>query len=213
MNTHFDFFTWYNYEATKEEQALSDKVSEFEEFFHDMMFEPGTSSGKLIRVKMKSPEEDEWSETDMDIPEYLTYEPYQFCRFIVSQPENGSNGYFDSKNQIICIAPEYSKNDSIILHEMIHMHEFVVNEYPIFYHDSLLWILYSDLKNKIPELDTIINEHAHILNETTLYECGGLHDILFLLKSFDLDVKKGYPLGTVFGYGMTDDLKEYSYKI
>lgn len=28
--------------------------------------------------------------------------------------------------------------------------------------------------------------------------------LLFLLKSFDLDLKKGYSLGTVFGYGMSD---------
>lgn len=211
MNTEFDFFNWYNFKATKEERYLADRVREFEELFHDMMFEPDTSSGKFIRVKTKSLEDDEWSEMDMDIPENLTYEPYQFCRLIVTQPEDGSYGYFDRQNQILCIAPKYLKDDSAILHEMIHMHEFVVNEYPIFYHEALLWSLYSDLKNKIPELDTIINEHAHILNENILYESGGLHDILFLLKSFDLDIKKGYSLGTVFGYGRGDDFKDYSY--
>ena len=29
--------------------------------------------------------------------------------------------------------------------------------------------------------------------------------MLFLLKSFDLDLKMGYKLGTVFGYGMVDE--------
>lgn len=33
---------------------------------------------------------------------------------------------------------------------------------------------------------------------------GGVHDLLFLLKSFDLDLRMNYPLGTVFGYGMAD---------
>ena len=145
----------------------------------DMMFAPGTPASELIRVKIKSAEDDEWSETDLDIPELLTYPPYQFCRFIVAQPENSCDGYFDRQNQVLCISPTYQKNDATILHEMIHMHEFVINEYPLFYHDTMLWSLYSDLKNKIPELDTIINEHAHILNESTLYASGGLHDILF----------------------------------
>lgn len=29
--------------------------------------------------------------------------------------------------------------------------------------------------------------------------------MLFLLKSFDLDLKMGYKLGTIFGYGMADE--------
>lgn len=211
MNTEFDFFTWYNFEATEEDRTLADRVSEFEQYFEDMMFSPGTPAGELIKVKAKSLDDEEWVETELDIPELLSYPPYQFCRFIVAQPEDGSDGYFDRQNQVLCITSEYLKDDSAILHEMIHMHEFVVNEYPIFYHEALLWSLYSDLKNKIPELDTIINEHAHILNENILYESGGLHDILFLLKSFDLDIKKGYSLGTVFAYGRADDFKDYNY--
>ena len=50
-----------------------------------------------------------------------------------------------------------------------------------------------------------------MLTESGLYEAGGLHDVLFLLKSFDLDIRKGYDLGTVFGYGRRDDLKAYAY--
>ena len=65
--------------------------------------------------------------------------------------------------------------------------------------------------DKIPELDNIITGHAHLLNESVLYKQGGLHDILFLLKSFDLDIRMGYPLGTVFGYGRIDIFKKYIY--
>lgn len=87
---------------------------------------------------------------------------------------------------------------------MIHMYEFVVNGLPSFYHDTLFWCLYKDLRNKINELDEIIDAHNHLLNEQTIYSQGGSHDTLFLLKSFDLDLKNNYPLGTVFGYGLTD---------
>lgn len=211
MNTEFDYMSWYSFEATETDRALVDRVYAFETYFKDMMFAPGTPSGELIRIKTKSPEDDVWSEENMDLPEYLSCAPYTFFKFIVSQPEDGCDGYFDGQDQTLCISPDRLKDDSVILHEMIHMHEFVVNEYPMFYHDTLLWSLYSDLKSKIPELDTIINEHAHILNESTLYASGGLHDILFLLKSFDLDIKKGYPLGTVFAYGRAEDFKDYNH--
>ena len=75
----------------------------------------------------------------------------------------------------------------------------------------LYWTLYKDLRNKISKLDEIITKHAHVFNESDLYEEGGLHDILFLLKSFDLDIRMGYPLGTVFGYGRIDIFKKYIY--
>ena len=68
-----------------------------------------------------------------------------------------------------------------------------------------------DLKTKIPKLDDIISSHAHLLTGSTIYYRGGLHDILFLLKSFDLDIRMGYPLGTVFGYGRADEFKDCEY--
>ena len=51
MNTEFDFFTWYNFEATEEDRTLADRVSEFEQYFEDMMFSPGTPAGELIKAK------------------------------------------------------------------------------------------------------------------------------------------------------------------
>jgi len=211
MNTEFDYVTWYNFEATKEDRALVDRVYAFEEYFKDMMFAPGTPVGELIKVNAKSPDADEWSEEDMDLPDELVSAPYNRFKFIVAQPDFDCGGYFDEQARELCVTPDNQNDDASILHEMIHLHEFVVNQQFMFYHDTLLWSLYSDLKSKIPELDTIINEHAHILNESTLYASGGLHDILFLLKSFDLDIKKGYPLGTVFAYGRADDFKDYTY--
>lgn len=211
MNIEFDYFTWYNFEATNDDRALVDRVYAFEQYFKDMMFSPGTPAGELIKVNTKSPDDDDWLEADLDIPEHLANAPYEFFKFIVSQPEDDCDGYFDGQNQVLCVSPDHLKDDSTVLHEMIHLHEFVVNEHLMFYHDTLLWSLYSDLKHTIPELDTIINEHAHILNEDSLYASGGVHDILFLLKSFDLDIKMGYPLGSVFAYGRADAFQKYNY--
>ena len=98
-----------------------------------------------------------------------------------------------------------SNTDPVILHEMIHLHEFVIDNLPMFFHDAVLFCLYKNLKSKVIDLDERIEAHGHILNSAQIAAVGGVHDILFLLKSFDLDLKMGYQLGTVFGYGMTDE--------
>ena len=212
MRTDFDFPRWYSLEAKEEERELYERVYGFEELFADMMFRPGTPSGELIKVQSKANDDEEWEDDEMDLPEELTGCPYSYFEYKVTQlEEDECNGYFDQMNQILCISSDKLKDDATIIHEMIHLHESVVNSFPMYYHDTLLWSLYSDLRGKIPELDTIINEHAHILNEHSLYMSGGVHDILFLLKSFDLDIKKGYSLGTVFAYGRNKDFKKYKY--
>ncbi len=105
------------------------------------------------------------------------------------------------------------ESDSIILHELIHLHEFVLRDERVllYFRDMLFWSLYQQVKKRIPKLDELIAGHAHSLNQKVLHEDGGLHDVLFLLKSFDLDMRMGYDLGTVFGYGRTDKFKKYSY--
>lgn len=146
------------------------------------------------------------------MPDTIQYASCQIVKFIVSDPENDSDACYNNQEQSICVSPSLVDDDSVLLHEMIHFYESVVNEQPLYFHDALLWSLYSNLKGKIPELDTIISNNAHIMIESNLFSEGGLHDVLFLLKSFNLDIKMEYPLGTVFGYGREDRFKEYTYQ-
>lgn len=129
-----------------------------------------------------------------------------FFKRKVESLRSNYGGYFDSKEQLLCISKECLDDDKIILHEMIHLHEFVLNVLPLFYHDTLPWALYTKLRKEIKNLDRIISSQAHILSGQKIYNEGGLHDILFLLKSLDLDLKMGYSLGTVFGYDLIDYL-------
>ena len=205
------FMEWYWQESTPEEKRLVDKVGSFEKYYEDMLFQPGTSTYELIQCKSKRVGDDEWMDDEVDLPEQLAYFSYTFFRFIVA-PLDDCNGSFNHAEQTITISPEYLEDDSVILHEMIHMHEYAINDLPLYFHDMVYWSLYKDLRNKIPKLDEIITGHAHLLTGSTLYSTGGLHDVLFLLKSFELDIRMGYPLGTVFGYGRDEELKEYSYK-
>lgn len=50
------------------------------------------------------------------------------------------------------------------------------------------------------------------MTQKNLQSAGGNHDLLFLLKSFDLLIRMDYPLGAVFAYGRQDLFKNYSYK-
>lgn len=213
MNMNFDFGEWYYNEATIAERTLANRAFSFEPLFEDMKFSPGTPAGELTKIGIKDVGGEDWTETYMDIPASIQYASCQFVKFIVTEPENDSDACYNNQEQSICISPDLIDDDTVLLHEMIHFYESAVNEFPLYFHDALLWSLYSDLKGKIPKLDAIITDNAHILIESTLYTDGGLHDILFLLKSFDLDIRNGYPLGSVFGYGREDRFKEYAYQI
>lgn len=111
---------------------------------------------------------------------------------------------FNKANYSLKVDPRHIDDDDVILHEMIHMHEFVLEIYPTYYHDAILYSLYHDLRSKIEDLDRRMEYQGHIVKQEELTQFGGVHDLLFLLKSFDLDLRMNYPLGTVFGYGMAD---------
>ena len=201
-----EFFMWYNTEATCEEKTLCKKIDEFSDNFNDMLFRPGTASGALLLYE-KDNLDGTVCEMHDDAPDELESFNYDSIRMKVTKLDDFS-GYYDEEKKLLCISSDYLSDDSVILHEMIHLHENVLNELPMYFHDSLFWALYSDLKGKLVDLDEAIREHAHILHEHSLYKRGGNHDITFLLKSLDLDIRMGYPLGRVFGYGMEDKLRD-----
>ena len=208
------YMKWSEHEATEEEKKLAAKVSSFEELFEDMCFAEGTKSYNLIECQTQS-DSGEWIDDETPRPEVLQCMEYMGHSLFLYKVEPSSHyrGYYDPKKQLLCVSPEALEDDKTILHEMIHMYESIINDLPLYFHDMLYWSLYQDLRAKIEKLDTVISSHAHLLNGSTLYAYGGLHDILFLLKSFDLDIRMGYPLGTIFGYGRTKLFNHLEYNI
>ena len=204
------YIDWYWNKATDNEKKLIKRVGEFDYLFKDMLFELGTSPYRLIQCQSKSQSADGWINDEAPRPDELVYFCYTYFHFKV-ESLSGCSGYFNPKEQILCVQREALDDDKVILHEMIHLHEYVINELPMYFHDMLYWALYKDLCKKIPKLDEIIEGHAHILTGSSLYSKGGLHDILFLLKSFDLDIRQRYPLGTVFAYGREIEFEDYKY--
>lgn len=188
--------------ATPAEQKLIDRVYQFENFFSDMCLRPRSITQEFISVQSKMGDSDEWHDDFTPLPQELEYvSPSNFI-FRVAELEDGTLGCFERLEYRLTVKPGCEERDSVILHEMIHMYQAVLDSLPLFFHDVVLWCLYKSLRDKVTDLDARIMGHGHILNETAILNAGGRHDILFLLKSFDLDLRMEYPLGTVFGYGM-----------
>ena len=197
--------------ASQEEKKLYDRIYDFGDYFGDMLFEEDSSTGGMI--KCQSGVGDDGCQDDIvPLPDTFKCFSYNFFKLKV-EPIKDYGGFFDEKEQLLCISTENLDNDSAILHEMIHLHEFVVNEQPMFYHDTLLWALYTDLKSKIYGLDKAMSSCAQIMRGQSIYNKGGVHDILFLLKSMDLDIRMRYQLGTVYGYRAKEQLSGLKYKI
>lgn len=183
-------------------------------YFDDMRLTKDSIVGKyLILSYTDGPKEyslpDEW-EWQLNAINYS---------FKVGEQEAGVAGSTNHITRTVTIAPKYENDDTVLLHELIHVFEGLYNlkegftnnygdkidadVYP-FIRDALLLALYNDLRAKIPDLDSRILAHANIYSGTNITNEGGNHDILFFLKSLDLDLRLGYKLGTVCGYGRED---------
>ena len=88
---------------------------------------------------------------------------------------------------------------------MIHAHEQIIKDFKYrIFSENLLLQLYNKLSHKIENLDDIIKSHSEFIHQSDMAVNSGEHGLLFLLKSLDLDIRFGFPLGTVFGYGYDD---------
>jgi len=75
---------------------------------------------------------------------------------------------------------------------MIHAYEYMLPEN---YRQFLTIMLFDKLQKRIPRLLKKIKKDMHTLLQ--------IHEPLFLLKSFDLDLRLRKPLGTVYNYERT----------
>jgi hypothetical protein len=112
----------------------------------------------------------------------------------------------EDESRIIKIDPKYADNKIVALHEMIHAYVGLLREgepYTSFIGIAELLIvrLYADLQKRIPDLDKRIIDHQNMIGEE-IFAQHGPHDLLFFLKSLDLDLRLNLPLGSVCSYGL-----------
>ena len=120
---------------------------------------------------------------------------------------------YNQKYHIIQVSPKVKTEEYCFLHEMIHMFDKTYDRIDGL-RDAVRWRLYYSLQDKINGLDQAILEFTKIRSLIRINRCPEnpylfqqKHDTLFLLKSFDLDMKMGYPFGTVLGYGYAEKFK------
>ena len=183
---------------------LWDKVWSFGDYFTDMLFESGSVTDSFLKCAVK--DSGRWMDDYVIIPDGIHYFSYEYFYYRVRTLKEPYLACFNHKSYSLTVDSRHLDDDFPVLHEMIHMHEFVLDIYPQYYRDAVTFCLYKDLCNRMApeELDVRIKSHLHIANQNRFASYFGEHDLLFLLKSFDLDFKKGYKLGTVFGYGMVN---------
>ena len=189
---------WYYCKATPEEQEIYDLIFRYSNYFNDLTIQRDSITYTMY-------------ETNVDNLSQTFYN-----NLIVRVREIGDPdllAYYDSQYHIVTVSPKAKTEEYCILHEMIHMFD-KQYDYLVGLRDAVAWRLYYDLQKKINGLDKAILDFTKIKSLMSINRCPenprvfkGGHDTLFLLKSFDLDMKMNYPFGTVLGYGYTDKFK------
>ena len=192
---------------TREDAKLCRLITQLESLFIDMCWEPHSIVSDFIDSDLEL----------HDVEPVEFYEDYALglfsfkWRFYVKDyPNEDVIGLTKARERTIEINRTHKDNIPVILHEMIHAHEIILEGLPSFYRDDVMLSLYIDLSKKIPDLYERIIHHANEPAALALALSNGVHDVLFFLKSLDLDLKFGYPLGTVCGYGRDKFNKEVS---
>lgn len=124
-----------------------------------------------------------------------------FVKDLYSEEEGTLEVTYTSEHKVE-IDKSVSKDELVILHEMIHVYEAILEEIvDQHYHDIITIALYNDLSKKIPDLENRIVAHSHTITNNEVMLIGGRHGILFFLKSLDLDIRLNLKLGSIMGYG------------
>ena len=190
---------WFFNRSPEEDRLFDLIITYHEEYFEDFAFRPGSVVTPFLEYET---ELDGKSVTMYDEAPIETSEIYSHYRFRVEDlDDDAAEGQIDFTNRFITIPSRNLDNKGVILHEMIHAYEGILNESYWSYKEILLICLYEKLSKKVPNLDNrlVKNSQLYIGWKTAL--SGGRHGLLFYLKSLDLDLRCGYPLGTVCGYG------------
>lgn len=185
-----EYYEWWNNRPQKV-LRICEKVIEYEMYFTDMSL----NQNGLLKDYMASP-----LGVFLEAPEeLLLHNPSSYFKICVDDLKDCA-GCVNEQEKILAIDNHYTEKKEIILHEMIHAHEVLLAEKNMLLRDVLLFELYKKLKPLYPNLDKIIKHHANFYRYNQAIGNGGVHDILFLLKSLDLDNVLGLKPGTIFGY-------------
>jgi transcriptional regulator with XRE-family HTH domain len=197
-------------QASEDERELDSLMLDFEEeYFEDLTFEKFQKSD-LTKVTLDSGEcfyseiPELYSSLSL-IPGYTikVEEPS------VDEEEKAVASCDMIKNSITFYKGRYEEyKEETLLHEMIHAYDEKLSRL-IMVREFLLLDIYEHLCKRIgkKKLRECIYCEIH---PDVMINHG--HNLLFLLKSFDLDIRRGIKLGSVFAYGREERFGKISYK-
>lgn len=189
-------FDNYRSNITSDQFQLLNMFYEYEyEYFDDMMLSENSLMGDIAEIV---------SENYDYLPLGLEYANIRIYHVDTSNFQ-GCFYPYERKIEIQAgLEPEIEK--SVILHEMIHFYEWQLqNTFPVA--KELLTVrLYNDLSKSVDNFENLIYRHCNLFEqeETFVESSSGIHGLLFYLKSLELDIRCGYPLGTVCGYSRNE---------
>lgn len=177
---------WSN--RTPEEYKLQGLCFDYEnEYFEDMLLKDGSLLNDII-------------ETVLEIKDGIFLGIDKLRLYVVDNDD--FDGCFYRNENKIEINEKHATDKSVILHELIHYYENQLEEqFEPFIRELLVLELYNKLLPTIKDLRERIFKHCELYSYTVTFKENGSHGVLFFLKSLDLDIRCGYPLGTICGYG------------
>ena len=112
-------------------------------------------------------------------------------------------GMFDENEKELVFNSECVGNLIVLMHELIHAHEFIISSSQIpEIRDVLVMTLYKKLMEKHTDLEEYLKKRVGGETFALIHDVGGTHSILFALKALDIDDRMGWKAGTTFGYSM-----------
>ncbi len=185
--------SWWN-KRTKETYDLHVRVLELDDiYFQDLMFK------SLELADYTTFYGEDGTEYDFADDRNLSLADNQYT-YHIKDLEN-YEGLCDRCNHSITISRECLSDDNVIIHEMIHAHENILNEKLPFMKEIIFLELYKKLLEKDIDIDNRIKSHANLLSGTEIAIRGGSHSVFFFLKSLEIDIKRNLKPGTICGYG------------
>lgn len=186
------YYEWF-LNRSPEESELYINILEYENlFFEDMAFQENSLCWNIYSFIAGNYEE---LYLDIGCSKWM-------YRFLIVENNPEFMGQCNSLERTLSITKGHIHDKKVILHEMIHVHENILDDtcYSVL-RENLLIALYRKLSSRIADLDQRIAAHSELCSQMKVINSGGKHDLLFFLKSLDLDIRCNYPLGTVCGYG------------
>lgn len=183
----YSLYTEWWATKTKEESEVIDKAYDYEEeYFSDLRLID--YKDELFAVKIFDDQKFIDSFEGEDILYKLTIgDGWRFK--LVDYDDETCGGLTSYTEKLVEISNKYNNKDTL-LHEMIHVYELILKSYQL--DDFVLLKLYDELLPKIKNLNKLMNLDKHIAFKE--------HSLLFMLKSFKLDLEFGYKLGTIYQY-------------